>query len=58
MSNQNNNLKNRSSNYIAINLANDYKKMWFSNILYKILNILIKILLVTFVLYLFKLKKQ
>ncbi len=55
MSNSNNNSKTPSSNYIAINLANDYKKMFFSNITYKIFKILFKILLATLILYVLKL---
>lgn len=55
MSKSDNKLKTSSSNYIAINLANDYKKMFFSNITYKFFKILFKVLLVTLILYVLKL---
>ena len=54
MNNPNNNSKASSSNYIATNLANDYKKMFLSNITYKIFKITFKILLAASILYVLK----
>lgn len=54
MNKPNNNSKASSSNYIATNLANDYKKMFLSNITYKIFKITFKILLAASILYVLK----
>ncbi len=54
MNNQEEKIKIPSANRLAINLENDYKKMWFSNFAVKFFSISLKILITTVFLYILK----